>query len=208
MLTRGKNEGTNSNRTEIVHEICRRWMGGSCLEHLAVNPDDPDAQYVFSLFLKKVVTHTHTLSLSLTSIFFPFFFTVDRVTFVTHTHTLSLSLSLSLSLTSILPFFLFLQIFKRYSSILRDDGYKLIVGQSGRPGYKPGDYRPRLFHVYTDLAETHDLADTARGRPIVQEMLGRLDELSRTASVAHDRDPIDPRSDPRLHGGVWVPWLD
>ena len=33
-----------------------------------------------------------------------------------------------------------------------------------------------------------------------------LHRYAKTAGVAHDRDPIDPKSDPRLHGGIWVPW--
>ena len=39
--------GTKSNRTEIVHDICLAWMGGSCLEHLnqTGGPGVPHAMY-------------------------------------------------------------------------------------------------------------------------------------------------------------------
>jgi hypothetical protein len=43
-------------------------------------------------------------------------------------------------------------------------------------------------------------------RAKVKELLSAIMEMSKTAGVAHDRDPIDPKSNPNLHGGVWVPW--
>ena len=137
----GTNSSKLSNRTEIIHDLCRKWMGGSCLEHLSGDLDNPHAQY---------------------------------------------------------------------ASMIRDDGYKLVVGQRG---YGSGDtatsgtYSPRLFNVYRDPGEKEDLAATPAGGAIIKSMLERLNVANSGAGVAHDRDPIDPRSDPRRHGGVWVPWL-
>ena len=39
-----------------------------------------------------------------------------------------------------------------------------------------------------------------------KELMAAILKASLTAGVAHDRDPIDPRSNPGLHGGDWVPW--
>ena len=36
--------GNDSNRTEIVHDLCLGWMGGSCLEKLP-NPNAPGAMW-------------------------------------------------------------------------------------------------------------------------------------------------------------------
>lgn len=111
-----------SNRSEIVHELCRSWMGGSCAEH--------EGQY----------------------------------------------------------------------AAITQGRYKLVVGQEGSAP-------PRLFDVLRDPGEQDDLAPAQN--KIVQEMLKRLDELAVEDATgwAHDREAIDPRSDPRLHGGAWVPWM-
>ena len=63
------------------------------------------------------------------------------------------------------------------------------------------------MQVKTDPSETTDLASTPAGAAVVVEMVAAVQKEGRTAGMAHDRDPIDPRSDPRLHGGVWQPWL-
>jgi hypothetical protein len=125
-LTHG---GNTSNRTEIVHDLCLPWMGGSCLEHIKL-PAAPDAMY---------------------------------------------------------------------AAIVRDD-FKLVVGQNR------GNYTPLLFNLAQDPGESKDIAATPAGAAKVQELMTVLAEYAKGAGVAHDRDPIDPKSDPRLHGGVWMPW--
>ena len=40
----------------------------------------------------------------------------------------------------------------------------------------------------------------------MRELYGAIVSMARTAGMAHDRDPIDPASNPKLHGGAWVPW--
>ena len=68
------------------------------------------------------------------------------------------------------------------------------------------DYTPKLYDLMVDPGEAKDIASTSEGQPIVKELMEALAEHAKTAGVAHDRDPIDPKSDPRLHGGNWVPW--
>mmetsp|Transcript_28692 Transcript_28692/g.86135 ORF Transcript_28692/g.86135 Transcript_28692/m.86135 type:complete len:491 (-) Transcript_28692:234-1706(-) len=86
-----------------------------------------------------------------------------------------------------------------YASIVRGD-MKVVVGQN------PGDYTPMLFNLANDPSETKDIASTVMGAAVVKELMAALADHAKTAEMAHDRDPIDRQSDPRLHGGVWMPW--
>ena len=121
-----------SNRTEIYHDLCLAWMGGSCLERL----DQEGGPYA-----------AHAI----------------------------------------------------FASLLRGD-WKLIVGQLDN------NYTATLFNIKEDPSEAQDLANTELGRPKVAELMAAIMEMSKGAGVAHDRDPIDPKSNPMLHGGAWVPW--
>ena len=123
-----------SNRTEIYHDICLAWMGGSCLERL----DQPGGPYV-----------PHAM----------------------------------------------------FASLMRGD-YKIVVGEN------QNNYTANLYNVREDPSETNDLAHTEAGKAKVAELMAGIAEMAKGAGVAHDRDPIDPRSNPELHGGVWVPWDD
>lgn len=124
--------GNLSNRTEIYHDLCLAWMGGSCLERL----DQEGGPYV-----------PHAI----------------------------------------------------FASLMRGD-WKIIIGQLDN------NYTANLFNIKDDPSEAHDLANTEVGRPKVAELMAAIVEMSKGAGVAHDRDPIDPKSNPRLHGGAWVPW--
>eukprot|EP00658_Telonema_sp_P-2_P072708 TRINITY_DN61812_c0_g1_i2.p4 TRINITY_DN61812_c0_g1~~TRINITY_DN61812_c0_g1_i2.p4 ORF type:complete len:118 (-),score=17.75 TRINITY_DN61812_c0_g1_i2:283-636(-) len=90
-----------------------------------------------------------------------------------------------------------------YAAMVREDGFKLVIGQGDGHGKCKSK---RLYNVRTDPGETTDLANTTVGVAVVAEMVAAVQKEGKTASMAHDRDPIDPRSDPRLHGGVWMPW--
>ena len=66
------------------------------------------------------------------------------------------------------------------------------------------NYTAELFSLKDDVGEHNDLAASNPAK--VQELFGAIMEMSKTAGMAHDRDPIDPKSNPNLHGGSWVPW--
>ena len=85
-----------------------------------------------------------------------------------------------------------------FASIAKN-GWKLTIGQQKDPSFTP-----ELYHIATDIAEQHDVAKSNAAK--VAELLAELKSYEKGAGVAHDRDPIDPRSNPHLHGGVWVPW--
>ena len=82
----------------------------------------------------------------------------------------------------------------------RRQDFKIIVGQVSN------NYTAMLFNLATDPSETTDIAGTAEGKAKVAELLGAFREMAKGAGVAHDRDPIDPLSNPALHGGAWMPW--
>ena len=42
---------------------------------------------------------------------------------------------------------------------------------------------------------------------MVKKIEARIEELRKTAIPHQDRFEPDPRSNPNLHGGVWLPWL-
>ena len=142
-LMLGTNASTESNRTEIVHDLCVAWMGGSCLEHLA-----------------KIWPHNTSWPSN-----------------------------------------------AMYASILKD-GWKLTVGNN--KNVKGAAFTPELYHIglrddVIDVGEQHDVAASNAGK--VAELMKSLNMHLVGAGVAHDRDPIDPRSNPELHDGSWMPWL-
>lgn len=61
-----------------------------------------------------------------------------------------------------------------------------------------------LFNITADPYERHDLANQ---RPdVVRQLLSRLAFYNRTAVPVRFPDD-DPRANPDLHGGAWVPWV-
>jgi arylsulfatase A-like enzyme len=86
-----------------------------------------------------------------------------------------------------------------FASLLRGE-WKIMIGQN------KNNYTANLFNVKNDVGENHDLA--AANPAKVRELMGAIMAMAKTAGVAHDRDPIDPKSNPLLHGGAWVPWDD
>ncbi|XP_029134702.2 arylsulfatase I-like [Labrus bergylta] len=62
-----------------------------------------------------------------------------------------------------------------------------------------------LFNITADPCERQDLADQ---RPdVVQQLLARLVHYNQTAVPVYF-PPDDPRANPELHEGAWVPWVD
>lgn len=60
-----------------------------------------------------------------------------------------------------------------------------------------------LFNITADPYERVDLSGRYPG--VVRQLLRRLSQFNRTA-VPVRYPPRDPRSNPRLNGGVWGPW--
>jgi arylsulfatase I/J len=60
-----------------------------------------------------------------------------------------------------------------------------------------------LFNITADPYERVDLSSRYPG--IVKKLLKRLSQFNKTA-VPVRYPPKDPRSNPRLNGGVWGPW--
>ena len=61
-----------------------------------------------------------------------------------------------------------------------------------------------LFNVTNDPEEKHDLS---RKRPgLVKDILDLLAQVNSTAVPAYF-PPKDPEANPKLHGGVWGPWV-
>ena len=64
---------------------------------------------------------------------------------------------------------------------------------------------PCLFDIehdpceYVNLASQHD--------DIVQKLLAKLEDY-RKSSVPPRNKPIDPKANPKYHGGAWVAWED
>ncbi len=63
---------------------------------------------------------------------------------------------------------------------------------------------PMLFNILEDPSEKEDLASAQKEK--VKELMALILKSNRSAILARDRDPIDPRSNPQLHNGSWVPW--
>lgn len=60
-----------------------------------------------------------------------------------------------------------------------------------------------LFNIAVDPEERDDLSE--QYPDVVRKMLDRLQAYNATAVPVRYPKP-DPRSNPKLHGGVWGPW--
>ncbi|XP_035827327.1 arylsulfatase J-like [Aplysia californica] len=73
--------------------------------------------------------------------------------------------------------------------------------------FEPDQRRPHqnvwLFNITADPTEHHDLSDHMPD--MVRTLLGYLQRFNKTA-VPTRFPPLDKRSNPALHGGVWGPW--
>lgn len=84
-----------------------------------------------------------------------------------------------------------------------------VGGSQEQPALRMGAHKllgwpPMLFDVEADPRETHDLA---KERPqTVAALLARIAQYNHTAVPPCDRLRPDPASDPRRHGGAWMPW--
>eukprot|EP00051_Salpingoeca_urceolata_P027772 m.483220 g.483220 ORF g.483220 m.483220 type:complete len:516 (-) comp22829_c0_seq1:60-1607(-) len=67
------------------------------------------------------------------------------------------------------------------------------------------DGKAELYDIEADPSETKDIADSFP--QVVAQMKATVAEYAKTTMPACDRDPPDPRSNPLLHNGTWVPWL-
>jgi len=77
------------------------------------------------------------------------------------------------------------------------------------PAIRVGDYKlvgqpPSLFNIRIDPSESHDLAHHMPEK--VAELRERIKHHNASAVPPCDRLPVDPRSNPKLHGGAWMPW--
>ena len=61
-----------------------------------------------------------------------------------------------------------------------------------------------LFNITEDPTEEHDLSELYPHT--VRELLDRL-KFYESTSVECVYPPDDPEAHPRLHGGVWGPWI-
>ncbi|XP_070560380.1 arylsulfatase J-like isoform X2 [Ptychodera flava] len=94
----------------------------------------------------------------------------------------------------------------------KEHGKRLIPELQIRCGPKPHDAayncdlskRPCLYDISRDPCEYENLAD--KYPDVLQRLLSRLEEYNSTAVEPLYADP-DPRSDPALHNGAWVPWI-
>ena len=62
-----------------------------------------------------------------------------------------------------------------------------------------------LFNIKEDPNEKNDLSDEMPDK--VMELLDRLGHYNTTAVPCRFPKP-DPKADPKLHGGYWMPWED
>ncbi|XP_030845455.1 arylsulfatase I isoform X2 [Strongylocentrotus purpuratus] len=67
-----------------------------------------------------------------------------------------------------------------------------------------GDRKPCLYNIRDDPCEYNNIADW--NQDIVEAMKARLQEYRRSA-VEPRNQPLDPQSNPKLHGNVWEPWV-
>jgi hypothetical protein len=61
-----------------------------------------------------------------------------------------------------------------------------------------------LFDLSTDPSETTDIAKANPDK--VAELMAIIYQYNSTAIPSQDRFPPVAGADPRLHGGVWMPW--
>jgi len=64
---------------------------------------------------------------------------------------------------------------------------------------------PCLFDIEQDPCEYVNLA--SQHEDLVQKLLAKLEEY-RNSSVPPRNKHMDPRANPKYHGGAWVPWHD
>ncbi|PIK54063.1 putative arylsulfatase B [Apostichopus japonicus] len=103
---------------------------------------------------------------------------------------------------------------------LRDGKWKLITGKAGnhnrpvpleshviRRKRPRGEHRGaiRLYDISQDPGEKHNVA--LENKRKVKKMLQKLRQYQKEAKKALEGQ-LDERSDPSLHGGAWMPWLD
>ena len=62
-----------------------------------------------------------------------------------------------------------------------------------------------LFNIKEDPCEFNDLSKVHPD--ILQALLTRLDEYKSTMVPPRNNMTIDPLANPKLHNGVWVPWI-
>ncbi|XP_057307730.1 arylsulfatase B-like [Hydractinia symbiolongicarpus] len=62
-----------------------------------------------------------------------------------------------------------------------------------------------LFNIKEDPCEYHDLSKEYPD--IFKQMLSRLDEYRKTMVPPRNKNIVDPLSNPKLHNGVWQPWV-
>ncbi|XP_022083579.1 arylsulfatase I-like [Acanthaster planci] len=65
--------------------------------------------------------------------------------------------------------------------------------------------KPCLFNIRNDPCEFYNIADW--NQDILAEMMTRLHLINATA-VPPKNVPNDPKGNPKLHGGNWVPWVN
>ena len=73
---------------------------------------------------------------------------------------------------------------------------------------EPPPYTPNLkwlFNIKDDPNERNNVADLYPQK--VQELEARIEHYNSTHIPQHD-PPIDPKSNPILHAGVWTPWMN
>ncbi|XP_072026941.1 arylsulfatase J-like isoform X2 [Amphiura filiformis] len=64
---------------------------------------------------------------------------------------------------------------------------------------------PCLFNIRNDPCEFYNIAPW--NQDLVKELQARVQAWNATA-VTPANQPIDPKADPKLHGGYWVPWVN
>ena len=62
------------------------------------------------------------------------------------------------------------------------------------------------LHLQVDPSETNDLASSMPAK--VAALQARIAYYNSTAVPPCDRLKPDPASNPKLHGGAWMPWRD
>ncbi|XP_048729623.1 arylsulfatase B-like [Ostrea edulis] len=65
---------------------------------------------------------------------------------------------------------------------------------------------PCLYHILSDPCEYNNIA--ADHMDIVSKLMDKIKEYRITMMVPPGNKPADPAGNPRLHGGIWKPWLD
>ena len=81
-----------------------------------------------------------------------------------------------------------------------------LEGQISQPPYfNNEEQNVWLFNITADPTEHHDLSESHP--EIVKQLLDRLAYYNSTAVPCRYPAP-HPQSNPKLHGGAWVPWRD